>query len=261
MSKSRKLLESIFEGYTTTVTPQEAKNKGMFGPIYHGTSQSSRGEIEKNGFKIIIGNAREGKTQNGLLGVEYPIHWLGFGVYFTTVKSIAKRYAFGSVAGMKTYYLDTDKILTINWGSQNTMMKWWKEVGWVAPKDESGRIAATKKMTANLSSQYDAVWYKGKGLRSMLDGDQICVYNLSVIRELDSKSAGKGEIGSKVVAAEDITFGSKTVPAGTKGVLLNRREIEARFLPYHKGNKEFLEIKWAKGGTMWNVYPSQVKFV
>lgn len=261
MSKASNLLNLLFEGATPTISPQEAKDKGMFGPVYHGTSQSSRGEIEKNGFKIIVGNARQGETQNGLLGVEYPIHWLGFGVYFTTVKNIAKKFAYGSAAGMKTYYLDTDKILTINWGSPNTMMKWWKEVGWVPPKDESGRIEATKKMTTNLASKYDAVWYKGKGLHGLLDGDQICVYNLSVIKELDAKASSSGEVGSKVVSTEDLTSGGKTIPAGTKGVLLNRREIEARFSPHHKGNKEFLEIKWAKGGTMWNVYPSQVKFL
>jgi hypothetical protein len=39
------------------------------------------------------------------------------------------------------------------------------------------RVKATIKMTENLKQKYDAVWFKGKGIRRLLDGDQICVYN------------------------------------------------------------------------------------
>jgi len=48
---------------------------------------------------------------------------------------------------------------------------------------------------------------------------------------------------------------------GMKGTLLGRRPIGEEFAQYHNGEPEFLSIKWQRGGTDSNAYPSQVDFV
>lgn len=270
------LKESLMkEEKVQKISLQQAKDNKMFGPLYHGTTETNRKNIEDQGFKIFIGKERDGNISHGYQdgnyanGIPAPVHHLGYGIYFSINKSIAKDYAYGTVKGLKEYYLDInpERFLTINFGSQNTMMKWWIQNGYDPEIAKVDRVEATKKFTEQISSKYDAVWFKGKGLRRLLDGDQVCVYDTSIIKELDKSMTVKGEVGSKVIAKVDINkingrpeYG--IIPKGTKGIFLGRREIEEPYSSqYHNGEKEFLNIKWQKGGTYNNVYGSQVEFI
>jgi len=180
------------------VTPDDVKKLGLFGPVYHGTSQENHQNIADTGFRYEVGHARQGQTTHGYEGdMEYsaglpaPIHHLGYGVYFTTVKNIAKTYNLGTTKGLKQYYLHVPRLETINFGSPNTMMRWWIQNGYnmqpSSPRDTSyqqKRLEATFNMTNVLKSKYDAVWFKGKGLRTLLDGDQVVVFDPHNIYEL-----------------------------------------------------------------------------
>jgi hypothetical protein len=142
----------------------------------------------------------------GSTGIAPPIHHLGFGVYFTTMKAIAKKYAGNTMRGMKTFYLDTHNIEKINFGSPNTMMRWWIQNGYnMTPEatkahDMKTWIEATQNLTNTLASRYDAVWFLGKGIYKLLDGDQICVYRPELIRLIDPKMSSGLEVGAKIVA-------------------------------------------------------------
>jgi hypothetical protein len=212
------------------ISLQEAHDKKMFGPVWHGTSPEARKEIEKGGFKVFIGKPRSGDVSNGYHTSSYaegkpaPIHHLGFGIYLTTAKAIAKEFNEGSVSGLKEYYLDIPRLETINFGSPNTMMKWWVQNGYDIPaiypitdhgltadKIDDMRLKATKSLTDALKSKHDAVWFKGKGLKKLLDGDQICVFDTSRIYEIDQSQAKEGEVGSSVKRKED----------GMTGIIVN----------------------------------------
>jgi hypothetical protein len=118
------------------ISLQYAIDNKFFGPIYHGTSEGNRDLINKDGFKIFYGDARSGNTANGYElsnysgGIPAPVHHLGFGIYFTTNKSIAKKYNGGSGSKLSTYFSNVPKLETINFGSPNTMMKWWLQNGY-----------------------------------------------------------------------------------------------------------------------------------
>lgn len=244
--------------FTNIISLQEAIDKNMFGPVYHGTSSTNKEKIDQEGFKIFVGDSRTGDISHGYEGAPYdiygdpaPVHHLGFGVYFTTVKNIAKDFNYGTGRGLDMYYLDVPKLETINFGSPNTMMKWWKQNGYDPQLAGTDRVAATVNLTNTLKSKYDAVWFKGKGIRKLLDGDQVCVYDPSRIYRIDKKLAQPGQIGSKVVRKID----------GMKGTLVARRPLPPDVSQqYHHGEPEFLTVKWQKGGTDYNVYPSQVDF-
>lgn len=189
-----KLLDIILEAAVPEITTNEAVQKNMFGPVFHGTSESGRENISKNGF-IVVDDEKAELKANGYQASNYadgkpaPIHHLGYGVYFTTKKAIAKNYNGQSQKGLKPYYIDSQRIETINFGSPNTMMKWWVANGYDFSWDnvpgksfincEKERIRATKNLTTTLKSRCDAVYYKGSGLYKLLDGDQICVFNPS----------------------------------------------------------------------------------
>src|SRR5690606_6319844 len=127
-----------------------------------------------------------------------------------TSRNRAKDFNWGTTRGMEKFYLHVPRLETINWGSTNTMMKWWREHGYDMPplstlaghtqdEIEKTRIEATKKLTDNLKSQFDAVVYKGKALRTLLDGDQICVFDARNIYRIDNSlsqgyDAGQGEV-------------------------------------------------------------------
>lgn len=240
------------------ISLQEAKDRNLFGPVWHGAPQDRLEKINEEGFKIFMTGPREGETLHGYPGGDYhggipaPVHHLGYGVYFTTSATIAKNFAGGTIKGLKTYYLDVPRLETINFGAPRTMMKWWVDNGYDPDLAKSDRIEATKALTDSLKSKYDAVWFKGKGIRRLLDGDQICVYDTSRIYEIDKNLSKSGEIGSKVRRKAD----------GMIGIILDRRDIpeSVRDL-YHGGEKEFLRIKWNKGGTDYNVYPKDVDFL
>lgn len=171
----------------------EIQQKNMFGPVFHGTTEQNFENILKSGFSVPIGGARTDDVRHGYQisnyagGIPAPVHHLGYGVYLTTVKNIAKDYQ-GTGKKLAQFYLDVPRLETINFGSPNTMMKWWRSNGYDMPslkelQDKSQdeiekiRIQSTIKLTENLRQKYDAVWFKGKGIRRLLDGDQICVFD------------------------------------------------------------------------------------
>ena len=253
-----------------TISPQEARNT-CWGPWYHGTSSEIVPLILERGFEWEEGESRTGKTQHGYENKEYgstgcpaPVHHLGYGIYLTGIKNIAKDYGYGSTRNIvEVYVLRNARIETINWGSPNTMMKWWKSVGYDCQLAKKDRVAATQQMTKQLKSQFDAVWYKGKGLRRLLDGNQLCVYNTDILRRVDKKLIQPGEVGSKVIKIQNSPnrkMPNEEIPVGTKGILLDRRPL-GEFSDKHGGEKEFLTIKWQKGGIDRGVYGSEVEFL
>ena len=147
-------------------------------------------------------------------------------------------------------------MLTINFGAANTMMKWWLKNGFdgeLAKGGKASRVAATEQMTDYLAARWDGVWFKGKGIHRLLDGDQVCVYDSSRIYCEDVGLAGELEVGSKVVAVSD-----RLVPAGTKGVILGRRAIGPGYERFHGNAQWFLDVKWTPRGRSMNAYESDV---
>lgn len=241
-----------------TCSLQYAKDHKFFGPVWHGTSEKGREIIEKEGFKVFYGYQANADTgvANGYDdqpywdGIPAPIHHLGFGVYFTTVLAIAKQFNLGTTRGLVDYYLDTKSNDVINFAANKTMMRWWVENGYDPALAKVDRVAATRLMTDKLKAQYDSVWFKGRGMYRLLDGDQICVYNPDIIYKIDKALTQPGEIGSLVIRKVD----------GMKGKLLQTREIPEHVRHYHQGETSFLTVRWNKGGTDYNVYPSTVTF-
>ncbi len=272
-----KLKSLIYEAQVPKISLQQAVDEKLFGPVFHGTTQDNLAKIDAEGFKVIVGlYGTSGMSQGyenipyGLSGAPPPIHHLGFGVYFTTSMSNAKMFAGGTVKGMKTYFLKIPNYETINWGSPNTMMKWWIKNGYdpkLARQGEGGRYMATAKMTELLKSKWDAVWYKGKGMYRLLDGDQVCVYEPDgKIFEIDKTLSTGLQIGAKVKALRDLQwtdfegkpYGS-TVPAGTIGIVKNKQEIDPEWIAKWKENpnarmkninKYALMVKWKRGGEL-----------
>jgi hypothetical protein len=185
-------------------------------------------------------------------GIPPPVHHLGYGVYFTTNKNIGKMYNGNSVRGLKEYYIATPPTEIINFGSAHTMMNWWIKNGYDPELAMVDRVAATQGLTDTLSSKHDVVWLKGKGLFKLLDGDQVCVYNPDLIYLIDEGLSKPGDIGSKVVRKSD----------GMIGIFREYRELPPEISQqYHHGEPGFMTVKWKKGGTDYNVYPSQVEFI
>jgi hypothetical protein len=268
-------------GIIQRISPQEAHDRRMFGPVYHGTAQIE--QIRREGFRFERGGQpRSGFTVHGMtashmVGGEYalgfppPIHWLGYGVYFTTSPKSASQYGTGIKRDIGPYWLDVPRLETINFGAPRTMMNWWLHNGFDGHLALIDRIAATERMTDYLAGLYDAVWFKGKGLRTLLDGDQVCVYDPARIYCEDRALAGEMEIGSKVIANEPVwgrvsyedrergvPYNNVTVPPGTRGVIIDIRDIAPEHREYHQGSERFLVIKWSPRGKDLNVYPSQV---
>ena len=179
------------------VSPEDARKLHFFGPVYHGTTPEKHTLIQHQGFQFFKGGPRTGATRHGYeMSNNYgaiesppPIHHLGFGSYFTTVKNIAKDFNQGTTKGLSEFYIGganftRPRIEEINFGSTNTMMKWWRKYGYNMPSPksldstqaESRWVQETQNLTDNLKSQFDAVHFKGKGLKRLLDGNQICVY-------------------------------------------------------------------------------------
>jgi hypothetical protein len=248
MKFTAKFLHKAFPK-THTISLQDAKDRKLFGPVYHGTSSENWSKIDTEGFKVIEGETGSAGVSNGYegtreyaAGVPAPVHHLGYGVYFTTSPTIAKMFNGGTAKGLRTYYLDVPRLETINFAATNTMMKWWIKMGYNPDVARRDRVTATKLLTENLKSQFDAVWFKGKTLRKTLDGDQVCVYDPSRIYEIDKKLAKPGDIGSKVKRKSD----------GMKGTILNIRTAPVG---------RYLEIKWDKGGKEWNAKDEDVEFL
>jgi 8-oxo-dGTP pyrophosphatase MutT (NUDIX family) len=270
------------------ISPQEAKDKGLFGPVYHGSTSDKLEKINTQGFKIAVGQERFGDISNGYEmsnyngGIPSPIHHLGFGVYMTTVKAIAKQFSYGNTQ-IGPYFLDSPRLETINFGSPRTMMKWWLENGYdyrKTPETTYGnehtnleairqeRMRSTLHLTDYLKSKYDAVWFKGMGLRRLLDGDQVCVYETSKIYKVDKSLIKSGEIGSKVVAKVGIdpyNRGTIEIPMGTKGIIIDKKSVEETIKNYPLSKERFGDskfeyiVKWEKSGIMYNILDSWIE--
>jgi len=270
----------LTEAKVPTISLQQAKDMNMFGPVYHGTSAEKRDKIAMDGFIIPIGTERSGDVSHGYEtsdysgGIPAPIHHLGFGVYFTTVLSIAKSYSGGTLRGMPIYFLKAPRMTEINWGSPRTMMKWWIENGYdykITPVTQFGkdvtslqairqeRLRATIHLTDELKSQYDAVWYKGKGMYRLLDGDQVVAFDPSIIYEVDPKLAKGLEIGAKVRAKrriEHLNYAGevyKVIEDGDKGIIVGKQDVTlAREQWPHfwakRAHKYVLDVKFKKSG-------------
>jgi len=241
-----------------TCSLQFAKDNDFFGPVWHGTSQQGQEIINREGFKVFYGNRANLATgiANGYDdrpyhdGIPAPIHHLGFGVYFTTVMAIAKNFNLGTTKGLATYYIATKSNDVINFGATGTMMKWWIKNGYDPKIAKLDRVLATRLLTDRLKSQFDSVWFKGKGLYRLLDGDQLCVYDPDIIYKIDNTLSQPGDIGSKVIRISD----------GMIGLLQQKRVIPEHARQFHNGETAFLTVLWKKGGTDYNVYPSMVRF-
>jgi len=252
----------------------EAKKRGMFGPVYHGTDAENRAKIEQEGFKVFIGHERSGDISHGYQASSYcegkpaPIHHLGFGAYFTTSKNVAKQYNRNSLKGLKAYYLDVPRLETINFGANTTMMKWWSKNGYdIVPiygqdKQYSTeeiakmRLDATNRLTDKLKESFDAVWFKGRGLYRLLDGDQICVFDPARIYETDLSLATGWEAGSKVRRKSD---GMAGVIQDVRDATKMREEFPGCRTWVKEETTKMLDVKWKKGGTDRNVQDVDVE--
>jgi len=252
-----------------TISQQEAFDKGMFGPVYHGTTEESMGKILDTGFQIFDGEANQGNTAHGYTarnyhdGVPPPIHHLGYGIYFSTVKNIAKRFNGNSTKGMKTFYLNVPRLETINFGAPRTMMQWWIKNGYNPEIAKKDRVAATHALTQTLAARLDGVYYKGKGLYKLLDGDQICVFNTASIFMVDKALTKPGEFGSKVKRND----GMIGVISGGGMNQQKINEIRQAWEALHPGEPhpwikpettKILTITWQRGGTDMNVQDSEI---
>ena len=212
-----KLRDIITEEAILALSRQAAINDKMFGPVYHGTPNDID-TILAQGFSVdrsvptgVYRDRPMGENTNGFpltayaWGIAAPVHFLGFGVYFTTIKAIAKRFNGDTSRGLREFYIDTQSIITINYGSPNTIMKWWVDNGYdmtveeTRNRDVKAWIRATRNLTETLKGKCSAVWYKGKGIRKLLDGDQIAVFDPQIIRIIDKKLSSGTDVGAKVV--------------------------------------------------------------
>lgn len=280
------------------ISKQQAINRNLFGPVYHGTSEDNLALIKQEGFKTIIDIARSGDVQNGYLmdqdyaaGKPAPVHHLGYGVYFTTSKTIAKEFNRGTTKGLIEFYLNVPRLETINYAAPHTMMNWWMSYGYDMPgnwqqmprgKAEELRMKATIKMTRNLKKEFDAVWFSAKSLgRRNLDGDQVCVYDPKRIYAIDPRMSKGLDVGAKVThsqRSEDLPYhynyrgelmGRVIPPPNVKGVIVGKKPLPPDYLkgiydrmqsqginlPVPKDiakAKHWFTIKWAKGGTQYN---------
>jgi hypothetical protein len=274
-----KLTSLLFEEKVRKISLQTAIDNKYFGPIYHGTSFENQKLINQDGFKIFYGDSRTGNVLHGYqlsnyyAGMPAPVHHLGYGVYFTTVKNIAKQFNGGTLRGLKIYYADIPRLETINFGSHKTMMQWWIKNGYdydtKSPEKLFGnpntslaaisaeRYRATIAMTNYLKSKYDAVWFKGKSIRRLLDGDQVCIFNPDNIFEIDISLSKDMDIGSKVIASGNIyALDNETiiVPVGTKGIILKKSSVMNLNRSNATATTDFIyTVKFDKGGTQYNI--------
>ena len=260
------------------ISPQQARDARMFGPLYHGTTDANMKEILKSGFKIFVGSERSGEISHGYTadrdyawGAPAPVHHLGFGIYFTTKKAIAKEFGYGNTPKHPFYI--TEHPHEINFGSANTMMKWWVDNGYDIELAKKDRVAATKKLT-NALKKYKAIWFKGQGLYKLLDGDQVVVFDLSIIRGVDPTLAKGMEVGARVEKFQEWVFkGNMPEDRGDQskwelqpvdppktGRIVNIRHIPEQARQFNPpGAEEFLEVKFDKKGRDVNAYRSEFR--
>jgi hypothetical protein len=221
------------------ISRQEAEDRKLFGPVYHGSPRMET--ILEQGFDLkhvvpvspvrtrlaSVADLLDGLSppsdtsavgpSHGYpfseyysgCGVPPPIHHLGFGIYFTTVKNIGKKFNHNSVKNLKEFYLDVPRVEEINFGAPHRMMSWWKSHGYnisptiLAARDHNAWVRATGKLTQTLRNMFDAVWFKGKGMYKLLDGDQIVVFDPKKIYLLDSSLAVGLDLGATVTHTQN----------------------------------------------------------
>jgi len=261
------------EAQIPIISSQEANDKKLFGPVYHGTSSENINKIIENGFSIYIGESRQENISHGYdmgnyyNGIPAPVHHLGFGIYFSTIKNIAKEYNYGTSKGLKEFYLDVPRLEIINFGSPKTMMNWWIKNGYSPELALVDRVAATQSLTNYLSSNYDAVWYKGKGMYRLLDGDQICIYDTNRIYIVDKNLSSENEIGFRVKRNSDGMIGNIIEAYSLEDIKNKIEEFNSNggrhFLTNKipdwesSGVKNIFRIKWRKGNYPNDYYTDQ----
>lgn len=246
---------------------QFAVDNNFFGPVYHGTTPDKFQKIDLEGFKVFIDDSRSRDIRNGYLNVQYgntgipaPIHHLGFGVYFTTSKTIFKKYNLSSTKNIREYYIDAPRLEVINFASPKTMMKWWIENSYDTELAKINRVQATINLTNSLKEKYDAVWFKGKGLHQLLDGDQVVVFNPDKIYQIDPKLSSGKEIGSKVRATKDKfdRQGNLDVKGGSIGTIEHKQPTPPQ--ANWAGESKFIYcVKFKPGGTKYNILDDDIE--
>lgn len=235
----------ILEAQIPIIAPVEAKTRNLFGPVYHGTTPDNLANIREKGFISFNIDAINTypKEPYGHTGLIPPLHHLGFGIYFTPSKAIARQFASGNIKGVGTFYLDIQNYEEINFVSPDKMMNWWIQHGY-DPHNEN-RWGACYEMTKQIMSEFDAVYFKGKAFRGYaLDGPQICVYDERKIYIVNNRLAKGLEIGAKVVNIE----------TNQKGRIISFRNLQEHMLQFHPpGTTTFYVVKWDKGKTDYNV--------
>jgi hypothetical protein len=269
-----------------TTSLQKAIDSKFFGPVYHGTTQERLKSIQDKGFEIYIGSDREGNIRNGYPNQGYsqsstppPIHHLGYGIYFTTKKSIAKNFNDNSMKGIKPYYLDVSRLETVNFASPKKMMDWWISNGYDPELAKVDRVKATINLTNTLKNKFDAIWFKGTGGLNykVLDGDQIVVFDTSRIYSIDDKLNIGKNIGATVVAIKDIKLNNHMVDSpisvnkGTKGIII-RKDSAQKMRDFWKTNGNETEhwsknsdfvygVKFKNGGILYNILDDDISEV
>jgi DNA topoisomerase-1 len=218
--------EAKAQGKVPTISMQQALDRNMFGPVYHGTAFDIR-KIVEEGFdadrsiptghrSLYGGGGRPIGSSNGYnftpyaLGIAPPVHHLGFGVYFSKSKAAAQSYNGGSAKNLPMFFIDAPDMEEINFGAPNTMMKWWLKNGYDMTAEATQKldfqawVEATRHLTENLR-KHGAVYFKGKSeIYKALDGDQICVYDPSHIYMVDPNMSAGFEVGAKVTCKQEI---------------------------------------------------------
>jgi len=244
------LAENEIQRYLPPWLPKKvsrAEARNMFGPVFHGTTEMNRQLIKNQGFQFFKTPPRQGNVSHGFKlqawqeGAPPPIHFLGYGVYFSVSKTQASLYnrrkdgRAGSTVGLTPYYINAPRLKEMNLASPRKMMDWWRENGYDMPSLESLHnlqpseinqmwIEATDSMTKVLRSQWDAVHFVGKGFGTLLDGNQICVYNPENICVIDETSEPELDAGNGVF----IKIGDRIQVKGTKatGIITSMRVEE-----------------------------------
>lgn len=90
----------------------------------------------------------------------------------------------------------------------------------------------------------------------------IAVYKLRGTAVAKTAKGARGvslKVGDKV-ESKGISDWRGRVAKGTRGTVLEVRPLTAEQSKlYHDGQKALLKVRWAKGGTMYNVHPKDIK--
>jgi ADP-Ribosyltransferase in polyvalent proteins len=217
----------LYEAPVQRISKQEAINRGMFGPVYHGTTEYNRTIIQQQGFKTAF--VDDVSERNGYYNYDYyrPIHSLGLGIYFTPSKTVAKQYNQDSLRGIIEYYLDVPRLAEIGFTSLNTIRGWWYQNGFDLQhiKTPSGsaferikyqllageQLRATQNMTKVLSSKYDAVYLRRNSYRRGVDSEQIVVFDPKKIYQIDKNMSSGWDVGSKVIHNQNIIYSPELI--------------------------------------------------